>query len=58
MIAQIPLGDINLRQVALGMEVQLLADKIYSLGVVQNPANWHYVIISYFNEDVHVRIDD
>lgn len=42
----------------VGMEVRMIADYDYDLGIVQNPENYHLIVVSYWNEDVFVRIDD
>lgn len=57
-IARIPLGDVMVEQTEVGMQVSLAADMKYDLGIVQNPENYHLIVISSWNEDVFVRIDD
>ena len=57
-LSETPLGDIKVATGANGMSITLEADQNYSLTTVQDPENYHLIVISYVNEDVNVRIDN
>ena len=40
------------------MEISLDADQTYSLVHLQDPENFHLIVISYKNEEIDVRVDN